>query len=53
VARAAPVRRREVGKKADLVVLEQSLFDVEMSDIGETAVHLTMMNGNVTHRDGL
>ncbi len=43
----------EVGKTADLVVLEESLFDVDMHDIGETAVHLTMMNGKVTHREGI
>ncbi len=43
----------EVGKKADLVVLGASLFDVDMYDIGETAVHLTMMNGTVTHREGI
>jgi len=43
----------EVGKKADLVVLEKSLFDVDMYDISETAVQLTMMNGRVTHRDEL
>lgn len=43
----------EVGKRADLVVLERNLFDVEPHDIGETAVNLTMMNGQVTHRDGI
>ena len=41
----------EVGKKADLIVLEESLFEVDMYDIGETAVQLTMMNGRITHRD--
>ena len=41
----------EVGKKADLIVFEESLFEVDMYDIGETAVQLTMMNGRITHRD--
>ena len=41
----------EVGKKADLIVLEESLLEVDMYDIGETAVQLTMMNGRITHRD--
>ena len=43
----------EAGKLADLVVLEKNLFDVEPMDIGEVKVLMTMMNGNVTHRDGL
>lgn len=43
----------EVGKKADLVVLEENLFDIDAHDISETAVQLTMMNGNTTHRDGI
>ena len=43
----------EVGKRADLVVLDKNLFDVEPQDIADTAVNLTMMNGNVTHRDGI
>ena len=43
----------EVGKRADLVVLEKNLFDIDLYDIGDTAVQLTMMNGKVTHRDGI
>lgn len=43
----------EVGKKADLVVLERNLFDIDAGQISETDVQLTMMNGNVTHRDGI
>ena len=31
----------EVGKKADLIVLEKNPFDVDMYDISETAVQLT------------
>ena len=37
---------------ANLIVLGKNLFDVEMYDVSETAVHLTMMNGRITHRDG-
>ena len=43
----------EVGKKADLIVLGKNLFEVDMYEISQTAVQLTMMNGNVTHRDGI
>jgi predicted amidohydrolase YtcJ len=40
----------EVGKKADLIVLEKNLFDVDMYDIGAVKVLLTMMNGNITYQ---
>ncbi|MFQ6006872.1 MAG: amidohydrolase, partial [Woeseia sp.] len=40
----------EVGKKADLVVLEKNLFDVAVHEIHSTKVLLTMMDGNVIHR---
>lgn len=39
-----------VGKKADLVVLESSLFDVEPRQIHEVGINLTMMDGQVTYR---
>ena len=42
----------EVGKLADLVVLEKNLFDVDPMDISEVKVSMTMMNGKVTHQDG-
>lgn len=42
-----------VGKKADLIVLETSLFEVDVYDIGDVDIQFTMMNGNVTHREGL
>lgn len=42
----------EVGKKADLVVLGENLFDIDVYDISETPVMLTMMNGVVRHREG-
>ncbi|HMK88405.1 MAG TPA: amidohydrolase [Methylocystis sp.] len=43
----------KTGKLADLVVLEQNLFDVPPHDIGKARVQLTMMDGRITHRDGL
>ncbi len=43
----------EVGKMADLIVLEKDLFKISMYEIGTTSVLLTMMNGKVTHQDGL
>ena len=41
----------EVGKLADLVVLEKNLFDVAPGKISDVDVLLTMMNGNVTYRE--
>lgn len=38
-----------VGKRADLIVLEDNLFEVGKYQIGNINVALTMMNGNVTH----
>jgi len=43
----------EVGKLADLVVLESNLFDVDSKDIGDVKVLATMMDGRFTHRDGM
>jgi predicted amidohydrolase YtcJ len=43
----------EVGKYADLVILEENLFDVAPGDIAEIKVIATMMDGEFTHRDGL
>ena len=39
----------EVGKLADLVVLERNLFDVAPDDISDVKVDLTMMNGKVVY----
>jgi len=39
----------EVGKFADLVVLEKNLFEVAPKDIHGTRVVMTVMNGKVTH----
>lgn len=42
-----------VGKKADLVFLEKDLFKVPTYEIHSTKVMQTMMDGKVTHRNGL
>lgn len=39
----------EVGKKADLVVLDQDIFEVDAYDIHKTRVIITMMDGNVVY----
>ncbi len=39
----------EVGKKADLVVLDQNIFEIDAYDIHETGVVLTMMDGKVVY----
>ena len=41
------------GKLADLVVLEKDLHTIPPGEISTTKVNLTMMNGKITHRDGL
>lgn len=43
----------EVGKRADLIVLEQNLFDVKPHDLHKVRVQATMMNGRLTHAAGL
>lgn len=40
-----------VGKMADIIVLEQSLFDVDPESIDSTRVLLTIFNGKEVHRD--
>ena len=40
----------EVGKLADIVVLQKDLHKIPPSDISTTKVKLTMMNGNVTYK---
>ena len=39
----------EVGKKADLIVLDQNIFDIDVYDIHKTKVLLTMMDGDIVH----
>jgi predicted amidohydrolase YtcJ len=43
----------EVGKYADLVVLEQNLFDVSSDELADVKVVATVMDGEFTHRDGI
>ena len=38
----------EVGKLADIVVLEKDLYKIPPTDISTTKVKLTMMNGKIT-----
>jgi len=42
----------EVGKKADLVVLDRNLFDIDDYEIHNTEVLLTLMNGDVVYDAG-
>ncbi|MFA9474661.1 MAG: amidohydrolase [Filomicrobium sp.] len=39
----------EIGKMADLVVLEKNLFDIKPEEIADTEVVYTMMNGKLTY----
>ena len=39
----------EVGKKADLVVLNRNLFEIDAYEIHKTSVLLTVMDGNVVY----
>jgi predicted amidohydrolase YtcJ len=39
----------EAGKLADLVVLEQNIFDADPHTIAGTKIEMTMMNGRITH----
>jgi predicted amidohydrolase YtcJ len=41
----------EVGKYADLAVLNQNLFEIEAHDISETKVLLTLFEGQEVYRD--
>jgi predicted amidohydrolase YtcJ len=38
-----------VGKKADLVVLQENIFDIDTYDIHKVRVEMTMMNGKFTY----
>ncbi|MEO9209549.1 MAG: amidohydrolase [Ginsengibacter sp.] len=40
----------EKGKFADLIVFEKNLFDIPLTEIKDTKVLLTIMNGKVTHK---
>ena len=39
----------EVGKLADLVVLDRNLFEIDAHDISETSALLTLFEGQVVH----
>ena len=39
----------EVGKKADLILLSQNLFEIDAEEIPETRVLGTMMDGKIVH----
>lgn len=41
----------EVGKKADMVVLEKNLFDIPETDIADTKVMMTLFEGQTVYRD--
>ena len=43
----------EVGKRADLVVTSQNLFEIEPSEIHKTHALLTMLNGKVVHEEAI
>lgn len=43
----------EVGKKADLVVLERNLFDIPTEEIGDVNVLMTMFEGKAVQRNSL
>jgi len=42
----------EVGKRADVVVLDRNLFDIPPSEISRTQVLLTLVDGVVVFKDG-
>ena len=40
----------EVGKRADLIVLDRNLFEIPVEEISEVAVELTLFDGKVVHQ---
>jgi len=42
----------EVGKKADLIVLDQNLFEIKPTDIHRTTVLMTMIDGHKVYEFG-
>jgi predicted amidohydrolase YtcJ len=45
----AEIGSLEVGKKADLVILERNLFETDTYEIHDTEVLMTVMDGNVVY----
>jgi predicted amidohydrolase YtcJ len=43
----------EVGKRADLIVVERNLFESTTDEIAEANVLLTMVNGKVVHEEAV
>ena len=43
----------EVGKRADLIVIDRNLFELTPDEIAETDVLVTMMNGRVVHEEAV
>jgi predicted amidohydrolase YtcJ len=43
----------EVGKLADLIVLDRDLVSTPPSEIGTARVLLTLLGGEPVHRDGI
>ncbi len=41
----------EVGKAADLIILDKNLFEIPPEQISKTKVLVTILNGKVVHRD--
>ena len=39
----------EVGKRADLIVLDRNLFDIPVTEINEARVLLTIMDGKTVY----
>jgi predicted amidohydrolase YtcJ len=40
----------EVGKRADLIVLDTNIFEVDPHDIHRSTITMTIMNGQVRHQ---
>ena len=49
VRRLSEIGSIEVGKKADLVVLDQNIFKVHAYDIHKIQIALTMMDGDIVY----
>ena len=43
----------EVGKYADLVIVDRDLFAIDPSELSDVQVLATLMDGRFTHRDGI
>jgi predicted amidohydrolase YtcJ len=42
-----------VGKRADMIVIDQDIFDITPDKIPETNVLITMMNGKIMYEKGV